>query len=40
MSEATINIMLADGELVGDVFLLAGVALSLVLLALTSRRIK
>ncbi len=35
MSEATINIMLA-----GDVFLLAGVALSLVLLALTSRRIK
>ena len=40
MSEATINIMLAGGELAGDVFLLASVALSLVLLALTSRRIK
>ncbi len=40
MSEATINIMLAGGGLAGDIFLLAGVALSLVLLALTSRRIK
>lgn len=40
MSEATINIALAGGELAGDVFLLADVALSLVLLALTSRRIK